>query len=133
MYIDAAERRTRMAKAGRNGRDVQKERHWAKTIKEAVRSGQSIREFCTRRRIKESQFYWWRRKLEELRQERALRRQGKKDSAGNDGEARFALVSDQAGEVDAGIELVLEDGRRLRIGRGVDEDTLRTVLETMDR
>ena len=40
----------------------------------------------------------------------------------------FALVSDAPGELDAGIELVLADGRRLRIRRGVDESTLRTVL-----
>ena len=42
--------------------------------------------------------------------------------------ATFALVSDAPGELDAGIELVLADGRRIRIRRGVDETTLRTVL-----
>ena len=42
--------------------------------------------------------------------------------------ATFALVSDAPGELDAGIELVLADGRRLRMRRGVDEQTLRTVL-----
>jgi hypothetical protein len=39
-----------------------------------------------------------------------------------------ALVSETPGELDAGIELVLADGRRVRIRRGVDEQTLRTVL-----
>lgn len=121
-----------MAKVGRNGRDVQKERFWAKTIKEAVRSGQSVREFCTHRRLKESQFYWWRRKIEEIRQERTLRKRGKKPAEGAGGEPTFALVNGEPGELDAGIELVLADGRKLRIGRGVDEDTLRTVLETME-
>jgi hypothetical protein len=33
---------------------------------------------------------------------------------------------------DAGIELVLAGGRRLRIARGVDEQTLRAVLAAMD-
>jgi hypothetical protein len=30
----------------------------------------SIREFCRQRRVKESQFYWWQRKLKAGRQER---------------------------------------------------------------
>lgn len=42
--------------------------------------------------------------------------------------ASFALVSDEPGATDAGIELVLGDGRRLRIRKGVDEETLRAVL-----
>lgn len=33
--------------------------------------------------------------------------------------------------MDAGIELVLGGGRRLRISKGVDETTLRTVLVAM--
>jgi len=45
--------------------------------------------------------------------------------------ATFALVSDAPGAMDAGVELVLADGRRLRIGRGVDEETLRTVLSAV--
>jgi hypothetical protein len=31
----------------------------------------SIREFCRQRRLKESQFYWWQRKLKASRQERS--------------------------------------------------------------
>ena len=34
--------------------------------------------------------------------------------------------------MEAGIELVLGDGRRLRISRGVDEPTLRAVLAAME-
>ena len=40
-------------------RDVEKARYWQRTIREAARSGMSIREFCRQRRLKESQFYWW--------------------------------------------------------------------------
>jgi hypothetical protein len=42
------------------------------------------------------------------------------------------LVSDEAGATDAGIELVLGNGRRLRIRRGVDEETLRAVLAALE-
>jgi len=38
------------------------------------------------------------------------------------------LVSDEAGSTDAGIELILQDGRRFGISRGDDEQTLRDVL-----
>jgi hypothetical protein len=91
-----------------------------------VRSGISIREFCRQHRLKESQFYWWQHKLKAGRQER-MRRPGS-----NRPEASFALVSDDPEATDAGIELVLGDGRRLRIRKGVDEETLRSVLAAVE-
>jgi hypothetical protein len=48
------------------------------------------------------------------------------------GAASFALVSEEPGANDAGIELVLSGGRRLRIARGVDEATLRSVLAAVE-
>jgi hypothetical protein len=69
----------------------------------------SIREFCRQHRLRESQFYWWQHKLKAAQPER-MRRPG-----GNRAEASFALVSDEPSAVDAGIEVVLGDGRRLRI------------------
>ena len=112
---------------GSQNRDVEKERYWQKIIPEAVRSGISIREFCRQRRLKESQFYWWQRRLKAGRGEGVRRRTG-----GQGGAASFALVSDEAGATDAGIELVLGEGRRLRIRRGVDEATLRAVLAALE-
>ena len=110
-------------------RDAEKERHWQKVIREGTRSGMSIREFCRRRGISEWQFYSWQRKLRGRRGARALRRGGR-GKAGGQG-MTFALVSEEPGELDAGIELVVADGRRIRIRRGVDEETLRTVLSAM--
>ena len=97
-------------------RDVEKARYWQRTIREAARSGLSIREFCRQRRLKESRFYWWQHKLKGSRQERSIRGQGV-----NRGPASFALVSDEPEATDAGIELVLGDGRRLRIHKCVNE------------
>jgi len=107
--------------------DAEKARYWRQTIREAVRSGTSIREFCRQRRLKESQFYWWQRKLKAGRVERGL---PPRNPGGN--RASFALVSDEAGATEAGIELVLEDGRRLRIRQGVEEETLRAVLAALE-
>lgn len=99
--------------------DLEKARSWRKLIREASRSGLSIREFCRRRRLKERQFYVWQRRLKE----------GRTDH----GRVTFALVSEEPAEMASGIELVLRSGTRLRIGRGVDEATLRTVLASVDR
>ena len=111
-----------------NGKgDAEKVRYWQKTFREAVRSGMSIREFCRQRRLKESHFYWWQRKLKAGREERGLRQR----SVGRH-PASFALVSDEAGATDAGIELVLGDGRHLRIRQGVKEETLRAVLAALE-
>ena len=62
----------------RQQRDIDKERYWAKVIREATRSGTSIREYCAKQKIKESQFYWWQRKLRDQRADRARRRKSGK-------------------------------------------------------
>ena len=105
--------------------DIEKKRYWQKVIREATRSKLFIREFCRQNRIRESQFYWWQRKLNGNR--RSSRPQGNGRAA-----ACFALVSNDPGAADAGIELILRDGSRLRISRGVDEKTLRAVLAAME-
>jgi hypothetical protein len=104
-----------------------KARYWQQRLGEAARSGMSIREYCRRHRLKESQFYWWQRRL------RLGRREGAGSHLGVNGQAAsFALVSEEAGARDAGIELVLSGGRRLRITKGVDEEMLRTVLAALE-
>jgi len=42
------------------------------------------------------------------------------------------VVSEEASPLEAGLELVLSEGCRLRISRGVDEQTLRTVLGVVE-
>jgi transposase-like protein len=114
-----------------NRRDVQKERYWQRIIVEAARSGQSIREFCRRRRLKESQFYWWQRNLKERQQEgKSSQKIWGKDTSGD--QKTFALVSDESGTLETGVELVLNNGRRLEISKGVDEATLRAVLPALE-
>ena len=109
----------------RKNHDVEKQRHWLRTIGDAARSGMSIREFCRQRHVKESQFYWWQRKLKAGRQER-------NKSGVQYRTASFALVSAGGVDMPAGLALVLRDGRRLRISQGVQEETLRAVLAAME-
>lgn len=98
---------------------------WQRTIREAARSGVSIWEFCRQRRLNVSQFYWRQHRLKESRQPRMMWKPAH-------GRMSFVLVSQESGTMEAGIELVLGDGRRLRISRGVDEATLRAVLAAVD-
>jgi len=106
--------------------DVEKARFWEKVIHEAAQSGLSTREFCRQRGLPESQFYWWQRRLAAARPSAQLRKQPV-------GAARFALVSEEAETCGAGIELLLANGRRLRLARGVDEATLRSVLAALEQ
>ena len=106
--------------------DVEKARFWRKAVHDAARSGLSIREFCRQRKLHESQFYWWQRRLAA----KLAAPQSRKQPVNA---ASFALVSEQAGSADAGIELVLAGGRRLRIAKGVDEATLRSVLTALEQ
>ena len=108
--------------------DAEKARYWQQRLGEAARSGISIREYCRRHRLKESQFYWWQRRLRLDQQVGA----GSHRPTAKGPAASFALVSEEAGTMDAGIELVLRGGRRLRITKGVDEVTLRTVLAALE-
>ena len=105
-----------------NKPDVEKRLYWRRILEEAATSGISMREFCRQRRLKETQFYWWRRMLKSGGQERRVERE----------RGSFALVSEEAGTIAADLELVLHDGRRLRIGRGVEEESLRAVLAALE-
>ena len=113
----------------RNRADETKWTHWRGLMAEAARSGVSIREFCRRQRVTEAQFYAWRARLSGRRQGAARRRA--KAAAGSG--STFALVSTESGGLErVGVELVLGDGRRLRIAAGVEEATLRAVLSALE-
>jgi hypothetical protein len=86
----------------------------------------SVRRYCQQHKLSESQFHWWQRKLEERH------RYGKPGRKGAAAQASFALVSDDPEGMDAGIELILGNGHRLRIRKGIDETTLRAVLAAME-
>jgi hypothetical protein len=110
-----------------NRTDIEKKRYWQKVIREATRSKLSIREFCRQNQLRESQYYWWQNKLNGSRRSKRLQKPTRKENP-----ATFALVSNDSGAADAGIELILQDGRRLRISKGVDEQTLRAVLDAVE-
>jgi len=109
--------------------DERTQAQWRKLIAEAVRSGRSIRAFCRERRIPESQFYAWRRRLHGAA-DGAIQHRAHAAVPG----ATFALVQEPGAtpEATAGVELIWADGRRLRIGPGADAATLQTVLAALE-
>jgi hypothetical protein len=85
-------------------------------IAEQEASAQKVGQFCRERGIGEASFYYWRKRL------------------GKSGPVRFALLEPKpanSGSTDSGLELVLRNGERLRIGNHVEAATLRMVLEAL--
>jgi transposase-like protein len=87
---------------------------WRRLIREQERSGQSVAEFCREHELHASYFFAWRKRLRE--------------SAG----ARFLEV--QVAEPrphtsgDLLVELRLQNGRSLLVGRGFDAEHVRVLL-----
>ena len=90
---------------------------WAERIAVQQRSGMSVKQFCKEQGVTEYSFYAWRKRLREK------------------GPVRFALVEKSARRqertAEVAIELVLATGDRLRIGNGVETETLRAVLDVL--
>jgi hypothetical protein len=109
-----------MAKS--RARDLTKEAAWRRRLAEHADSGQSIRAWCRRHRVKEAAFHWWRRQL-----------------ARRDTEAQASsfvpvhLADNPARDGDGQIEIELTDGRRVRVMGTVDREMLTQVLDVLER
>jgi transposase-like protein len=88
---------------------------WRQFIAKQPQSGMSVREFCQQHGTSEYSFYHWRKRLREQLP------------------MKFALVETQraAPMAVAAVEVMLTTGERLRIGPGLDADTLRLVLNVL--
>jgi len=97
-------------------RDASKEQFWRAAIAEAESSGQSRREFCEQKGLKESQFHAWRRTLR-LREAEAAGKSGFVELVRPSAQPAWTGVSLRVGE---GVSIVLE--------RGFAPDVLRGAL-----
>ena len=104
-----------MSESNPEQKAASKSDQWRDRLAERERSGLSVKQFCKQQGLTEYSFYAWRKRLRSA------------------GPVRFALVDRGAQQVPAefGLELVLANGDRLRIGAGVDAKTLRTALEVL--
>jgi len=94
-----------------------KAEQWRERIAEQQSSGLLVKQFCSERGLSSWSFYKWRKQLREA------------------GPVRFALVERgtqrEQSATDTDLEVVFATGERLRIRRGVDGATLRTVVEAL--
>ncbi len=74
-------------------RDAEKERRWREVLSRQASSGLSVREFCKRERLTESQFYAWRRTI------------GERDGESTPAFLQVALSDPTKGEPSITIEL----------------------------
>lgn len=90
---------------------------WRERIAEQQSCGLSVKQFCNQRGLSAWSFYKWRKQLRDA------------------GPVRFALVErrTQRGQnaTEADLEVVFATGESVRIRRGVDGATLRTVVEAL--
>src|SRR3954468_10316930 len=101
-------------------RDPGREAHWQRVLARWKRSGLSARAFCRAEGVSEPSFYGWRRKL---------------DQAGQQKPAFLPVhvVAEEAKEpATGGIEIVLANGRCLRVRPGFDPHTLVTLLDLLE-
>ena len=100
-------------------RDRGKERYWRHVLRQWQRSGQRVRAFCNAQGLCEASFYAWRRTIQE------------RDGHGWPGDARPAFVPVTIATAAASLEVVLADGRVVRVPAGFDAATLRQLLAVL--
>src|SRR5450432_2818406 len=104
----------RVAGSG-NGREP----YWRLILARWKRSGLAIRAFCRAEGVNEPMFYWWRRELQ--------RRDQAKPAF-----LPVHVLAEEAEPPARGIEVVLANGRCLRVGVGFDPQTLVQVVELLE-
>ena len=101
-------------------RDAQKQRRWRRWIDQWRASGLSVQAFCTRHDLAPARSYHWRRVLERRAAEQPV---------------AFVPVQVAADAVPAqasALEVILTDGRAVRIAPDFDAATLRRLLAVLE-
>ena len=139
--------------------DPERKRQWQAAVEQWRQSGRTVRDFCRAQGLKESAFYFWRRKLTQRHPQAGTR--GRNDlpqpasktpqrggvamprhtlssavpGRPQDGQARFLpvrVIAREAAGSDAGLEIALANGRVIRVPVGFDRQTLAGVLALLE-
>jgi transposase-like protein len=130
----------------RSAQELQRQSRWQEIINGQQQSGQSVRAYCRQAGVEESAFYWWRRELTRRGRQGEVPRPARRSSLpGRPGRpaarkgpliaAEFLPVrvtADRRPEGGHGVELLLADGRVLRLWPGFDRQTLLDVLGALE-
>jgi hypothetical protein len=100
-------------------RDEQKEQQWRRWIAQWRVSGLSVRAFCARHGLATARFYNWRRVLQ-------------RRAAEQPAFVPVQVVADVVPAQTSALEVVLTDGRAVRVDPGFDATTLRRLLAVLE-
>ena len=100
-------------------RDERKERQWRRRIDQWRASGLSVRAFCAQHGLSSASFYHWRR---------VLQRRATEEPAF----VPVQVVADAMPVQASLLEVVLADGRAVRVAPGFDATTLRRLLAVLE-
>lgn len=114
--------------AAQTGGHTPTERSWIPILADWKKSGLGVREFCRRRRVRESTFWFWRKEVPERERRRRERRA---DATGN---RRIRILPVRVVETPAskGPIEILSGGRTLRVAGDFDPVILRKVLSVLE-
>lgn len=105
----------------RRRRDLKKEELWRRVVRRQARSGLSVRAWCRKHNLQQSAFYWWRREL-------ARRDVGQPATAF----VPVRLTGDGPAKSDPVIEILLTNGRRVRLWGSAQRSMLAEVLAVLE-
>ena len=97
-----------------------REPYWRQVIARWKRSGLSVRAFCGAEGLNPMTFYWWRRELERRDQPQPAF-------------LPVRVLAEKTAPSTVGIEVVLANGRSMRVGAGFDPRTLVRVVELLEQ
>jgi hypothetical protein len=100
-------------------RDERKEQQWRRRIEQWRSSGLSVRAFCARLGLTTASFYSWRRVLERRAADQVVF-------------VPVQVVTDAVPTQISALEVVLADGRMVRVGPGFDAATLQQLLAVLE-
>jgi transposase-like protein len=116
---------------GLSQRDPARERFWREQVQGQAASGLSVGAYCRRHRLRPSAFYYWRRAL------------AKGGRPGGEGFVPVTVADETTGPAGAmqrptdrgqggRIEILLANGRRVRVTGRVDRQALAAVLAVVE-
>jgi hypothetical protein len=91
---------------------------WRRLISEQMRGGKSVAVFCRERKLCAPHFYWWKKRLRENTTARFVEVQVAESPANLAGDSR--------------IEVRLQNGRSLMVGREFDPEHVRGLLAVVE-
>ena len=113
-------------------RDPAKERYWRRLLCQWRHSGLTGRDFCAERGLSEASFYAWRREITQRDQQPAAPTKKVMPPAADAAVPAFVKVTLDTSAPPSAIEVVLAQGRWLRVGPGFDADLLRQLLRVLE-